>query len=67
MRLPIKKSFTLFEVYQCDDQWWVDIAALELDDWNGSLIGLERDNGYWRFDFLYLCSLYYWWLFRKYT
>ena len=41
-------------------QIWVSLLFIEKDDYQGALLHIECDQGYWKFDFLYLKSLVDW-------
>jgi len=58
-------SITLAEWHHCDGQWWIGILGVE---WNcedvGYLFYVERNNGAWKFDVLWVRPFYYRWLFK---
>ena len=58
-------AFTLFEICYYGCQWWVSLCSFEWECDVGSLFHIERDNGYWKFDLLFIRPFYYKWLFSR--
>ena len=42
------------------DQWWVSFLDISFGSFNGAMVHIEHDNGYWKFDLLYLRTLVHW-------
>lgn len=60
MKLPILKQFDLLQLHECDGHWWINLCAVELDDFNGALLSLEGGGGTWKYDVLYVSEFLRW-------
>ena len=48
--------FSLLEIYKSEEQWWFGFFGVtsNINYGNKYLFYIERDNGYWKFDLLFL-------------
>lgn len=54
-------QFALFEVMRSPGAWWVQIGGFCFDGAEPAVLYIEHNKGVWRFDFMGLLCLYYWW------
>lgn len=50
---------SVFEIAVSYRQFWISVLEIETTDFNGALFYMECDNGWWKFDVLWMREL--WW------
>ena len=50
--------FLLFEATKYDEQWWIGLFGIEVGDFDGHLLYIERDLDHWKLDLLWLRPLW---------
>ena len=51
-------DLSLFEFSVTSRQWWIRILGISCGNFDGALLHIEKDNGYWKFDIFYLRHLF---------
>ena len=50
-------SLRIFSFLWCKDHISLDLFSVSVNDWEGSLLYLQRESGHWKFDLFFLRDL----------